>query len=53
MVGGRVVGTWRRLMEKGNTRVQTSVRRALDTSGQAAVRAAARRYERFMGQAVR
>jgi len=53
MIGGRVVGTWRRLREKGNTRVQTSVRRALDTSGQAAVRAAARRYERFMGQAVR
>jgi hypothetical protein len=53
MVGGRAVGTWRRLMGKGATTVQTSLRRALDTSGQAAVRAAARRYERFVGSRLR
>jgi hypothetical protein len=52
LLGGRVVGTWRRLTGKGTTQVQTSVRRALDTNAQTAVRAAARRYERFMGLAV-
>jgi hypothetical protein len=44
--------TWRRLTAKGATQVQTRVRRTLDTSAQAAVRAAGRRYERFMGLAV-
>ena len=52
LLGGRAVGTWRRPTGKGTTRVQTSVRRAFDTSAQAAVRAAAGRYERFMGLAV-
>jgi hypothetical protein len=53
MVDGRAVGTWRRGVGKGAIRVQTSLRRALDRTRQAAVRNAARRYERFLSLPVR
>ena len=53
MIAGRVVGTWRRMTAKGITAVQTHPRRALDERGQAAVRAAVRRYQRFMTLPVR
>ena len=49
MIDGRAVGTWRRGVGRDAIRVQTSVRRDLDTTQQAAVRTAAHRYERFAG----
>ena len=49
MIDGRAVGTWRRGVGKDAIRVQTSLRRALDRTRQAAVRTAERRYERFLG----
>jgi len=53
MVDGRAVGTWRRGAGKGTTRLQTRLPRALDGTRQAALRTAARRYERFLGLPVR
>jgi len=53
MVGGRVVGTWRRVLEKEAVALRTTLRRALGTSEQSAVRTAAREYGRFMGLPVR
>ncbi|HEY1417341.1 MAG TPA: winged helix DNA-binding domain-containing protein [Myxococcaceae bacterium] len=53
MVDGRAVGTWRRGAGKGAARVQTSLRRAHDGTRQAALRTAARRYERFLGLPLR
>ena len=48
-IDGRVVGTWRRVTGKKAIAFRTTLRRALDAREQAAVDAAVRRYERFMG----
>jgi len=48
-IDGRVVGTWRRVTGKNAIAFRTTLRRALDAREQAALDAAVRRYERFMG----
>jgi hypothetical protein len=52
LVGGRVVGGWRRLPGKGAMTVETTVAVRLDATARAALRAAVARFEQFLGQAV-
>jgi len=53
MIDGLVVGTWRRQARKDAIALQTTLRRAVSAGEQSAVRAAVRRYERFMQLPVR
>ncbi len=49
VVGGRVAGTWRRVVDKGTVRVEASPFRPLTKAANAALRAAAERYVGFLG----
>src|SRR4029079_5647210 len=51
-VGGRVVGGWRRVPGKGATIVETTLATRLDAGAREALRAAAARFERFLGHTV-
>ena len=51
-VGGRVVGGWRRLPGKGAMIVETTLAVRLDAPAREALRAAAARFEKFLGQPV-
>ena len=44
----RMVGAWRRLVEKGTTEIGARLRRPLDTRAATAAGTAARRCERFI-----
>jgi hypothetical protein len=52
LVGGRVVGGWRRLPGKGAMIVETTLAVRLDAPARTALRAAAARFEKFLGQPV-
>ena len=52
IVGGRVVGGWRRLAGKGAMIVETTLAARLDAAAREALRAAAARFEKFLGQPV-
>jgi hypothetical protein len=52
VVGGRVVGGWRRLPGKGAMIVETTLAVRLDAAAREALRAAVARFERFLGQPV-
>jgi hypothetical protein len=48
-VDGRVVGGWRRVIEKRSVIVETDLRRPLDAAARAGLRAAAERLQAFLG----
>lgn len=52
VVGGRVVGTWKRELKKDSVVVSTNLFAPLKASGRRAVEEAARRYGEFLGLAV-
>jgi hypothetical protein len=52
-VDGRVVGGWRRLVDKKTSIVETTLVRRLDAAEQAGLREAADRYGRFVGLPVK
>jgi hypothetical protein len=52
LVGGRVVGVWRRLPGKGAMTVETTLAIRLDAPARTALRAAAARFEKFLGHPV-
>lgn len=53
MMRGRVVGTWRRVLERKAVVLRTTFRRALGTRERSALCTAAHEYERFMGLPLR
>jgi hypothetical protein len=52
VIGGRIVGSWRRTFEKGAVTVEIAPFAGFTKAEQAAVAAAARRYGEFVGMPV-
>ena len=48
-IDGRVAGVWRRRLGKSEVVIETKLARPLATGDGAALRAAVRRFERFLG----
>jgi len=52
LLGGRLIGHWRRVLERGSVAIETSFYRSLDGAEMAAVDDAAEGYGRFVAKPV-